>query len=360
MAVSTIAQEVEVRVSVGVDTHLDTHVAVAKDGLGRTIDRLDIPTTPAGYRRLLTWAKAKGEIDGWAIEGTGCYGAGLSRYLRNEGQRVVEVIRPDRSARRHKGKSDPVDAEAAARALQAEEALGLPKAGDDLVEAIRCLRVTRNSAMRARTKAINTAKALVVTAPAELREQLRHLGLAKLVAVCARMRPATVDNPLGGTRFSLRILARRIQNLADEIAQLDAQLDPLTAAAAPRLRAVFGAGPDVVGQILVTAGDNPERLVSEAAFANLCGVAPLEASSGKTKRHRLNPGGDRKANCALYTIVISRLRHDERTQAYMAKRTAEGKSKKEIIRCLKRYVAREIYGILMAMNAKNTAAPAVG
>jgi transposase len=359
MPVSTIAQELQHRISVGVDTHLDTHVIAAKDGLGRTVGRTDIPTTPAGYRRVLTWAQGLGEIDGWAIEGTGSYGAGLSRFLRKEGERVVEVIRPDRSARRHKGKSDPVDAEAAARALQAEEALGLPKAGDDLVEAIRCLRVTRNSAMKARTKAINTAKALVVTAPAELREQLRNLGLAKLVDTCGRLRPGTVAGPLAGTKFSLRMLARRIQALDDEIAELDSQLDPLTAAAAPELRAVFGAGPDVVGQLLVTAGDNPERLVSEAAFANLCGVAPLEASSGKTKRHRLNPGGDRKANCALYTIVISRLRHEERSQAYMARRTAEGKSKKEIIRCLKRYVAREIYSILMAVNAKS-AAPAVG
>jgi transposase len=357
MAVSTIAQDGQLRVSIGVDTHLDTHVAVAKDGRGRTIDRIDIPTTPAGYRQVLAWAQGHGEVDGWAVEGTGCYGAGLARFLRKEGQRVTEVIRPDRSARRHKGKSDPVDAEAAARALQAEEAMAVPKAGDDLVEAIRCLRVARGSAMRARTKAINATKALVVTAPAELREQLRHLGLDQLLKVCSKLRPGAVTTPLAGAKFSLRCLARRIKDLDGEIALLDAELDPLTELAAPKLRATFGVGPDVAGQLLVTAGDNPDRLVSEASFAKLCGVAPLEASSGKTVRHRLNPGGDRKANSALYTIVISRLRHDPRSQAYMARRTAEGKSKKEIIRCLKRYVAREIFAIL---TARLPAAPAAG
>jgi len=356
MAVSTIAHDEQLRVSIGVDTHLDTHVAVAKDGRGRTIGRTDIPATPAGYRQVLGWAQGYGEVEGWAIEGTGSYGAGLSRFLRKEGQRVVEVIRPDRSARRHKGKSDPVDAEAAARALQAEEALAVPKAGDDLVEAIRCLRVARGSAMKARTKAINTAKALVVTAPAELREQLRHLGLDQLIEVCSRLRPGAVTSPLAGTKFSLRCMARRVKALDDEIALLDGELDPLTELAAHELRAALGVGPDVAGQLLVTAGDNPDRLVSEASFAKLCGVAPLEASSGKTVRHRLNPGGDRKANSALYTVVISRLRHDPRTQAYMARRTAEGKSKKEIIRCLKRYVARELFAIL---TAARTSAPVV-
>jgi transposase len=357
MAVSTIAQVEQSRISIGVDTHLDTHVAVAKDGLGRTIDRTDIATTPAGYRKVLAWAQSHGEVEGWAIEGTGCYGAGLARFLLTQDQRVVEVIRPDRSARRHRGKSDPIDAEAAARAMQAEEALGQPKAGDDLVEAIRCLRVARGSAMKARTKAINTLKALVVTAPDGLREQLRHLRLGELVATCARLRSGEVRSPLAGTKLALRCLARRINDLDEEIAALDAELDPLTELAAPELRAAFGVGPDVAGQLLVTAGDNPERLVSEASFAALCGVSPLEASSGKTVRHRLNPGGDRKANSALYTVVISRLRHDETTQRYMARRTAEGKSKKEVIRCLKRYVAREIFGIL---TAQATPAPEAG
>ena len=151
-------------------------------------------------------------------------------------------------------------------------------------------------------------------------------------------------------------MARRVKALDDEIALLDGELDPLTELAAHELRAVLGVGPDVAGQLLVTTGDNPDRLVSEASFAKLCGVAPLEASSGKTVRHRLNPGGDRKANSALYTVVISRLRHDPRTQAYMARRTAEGKSKKEIIRCLKRYVARELFAIL---TAARTSAPVV-
>jgi transposase len=211
--------------------------------------------------------------------------------------------------------------------------------------------------MKARTKAINTLKALVVTAPDGLREQLRHLRLGELVATCARLRSGEVRSPLAGTKLALRCLARRINDLDEEIAALDAELDPLTELAAPELRAAFGVGPDVAGQLLVTAGDNPERLVSEASFAALCGVSPLEASSGKTVRHRLNPGGDRKANSALYPVVISRLRHDETTQRYMARRTAEGKSKKEVIRCLKRYVAREIFGIL---TAQATPAPEAG
>lgn len=346
MAVSTIAHDERSRISIGVDTHLDTHVAAAKDGRGRTIDRTEIPTTPAGYRRLLAWAQDHGEIEGWAIEGTGCYGAGLARFLATEHQRVVEVIRPDRSARRHRGKSDPIDAEAAARALQAQEALGTPKGGDNLVEAIRCLRVVRGSAIKARTKAINALKALMVTAPEDLREQLRHLKLADLVATCATARPGEIRSPLGATKLALRCLAKRINDLDAEIAGLDAELDPLTEAAAPKLRAAFGVGPDVAGQLLVTAGDNPGRLGSEASFAALCGVSPLEASSGKTRRHRLNPGGDRKANAALYRIVICRLRHDEATKDYMARRIGEGKSKKEVIRCLKRYVAREIFAIL--------------
>jgi transposase len=306
---------------------------------------------------VLAWAQSHGEVDGWAIEGTGSYGAGLARFLRGEGQRVVEAIRPDRSGRRHKGKSDPIDAEAAARSLQAGEALAVPKAGDNLVEAIRCLRVARGSAMKARTQAINAVKSLVVTAPAELREQLRSLDTATLIEACRKLRPGQLTNPLAGAKLSLRCLARRIKALEGEIALLDAELDPLTTAAAPQLRALQGVGPEVAGQLLVTAGDNPERLVSEASFARLCGVAPLEASSGQTVRHRLNRGGDRQANSALYMVVLSRLRHDPRTKEYARRRTTEGKSKKEIIRCLKRYVARELFGILTA-NHDGTA-PAV-
>lgn len=346
---STIAHQELDRVTVGVDTHLDNHVAVAKDGRGRSVGGTSVEANPAGYRELLAWATTFGEVESWGIEGTGSYGAGLTRFLRGAGQAVVEVSRPDRSTRRHKGKSDPIDAEAAARSAQSNEATAIPKSGTGIIEVIRCLRVARGSAIKARTKAINTLKALVVTAPAPLREQLRVLDTPALITTCGRFRPGEVTDTLAGAKLALRCLARRVTDLDAEVALLDDELDPLTQAAAPTLRALLGVGPDVAGQLLVTAGENPERLHSEASFARLCGVAPLEASSGPRKRHRLNRGGDRQANRALYVIVISRLRHDARTQAYMLRRTTEGKSKKEIIRCLKRYVAREIFEVLTAM-----------
>lgn len=211
---------------------------------------------------------------------------------------------------------------------------------------IRVLRVARSSAIKARTQAINAIKALVVTAPDELRQQLRDLSVLQLVATAARLRPAKVGSCLAATKMALRILAQRHQGLDVEIELLDTELDRLTAEAAPNLRAMFGVGPELAGTLLVAAGGNPQRLASEGSFAHLCGAAPIEASSGKTKRHRLNRGGDRQANAALYRIVVVRLRYEQRTKDYMLKRTKEGKSKAEIIRCLKRYVAREVYVLL--------------
>lgn len=348
MAVDTIAHHELDRVSVGVDTHRDNHVAAVKDGRGRTVATTSVAATPAGYRQLLGWAASFGTVELWGIEGTGSYGAGLSRFLQAAGQPVREVARPDRSTRRNKGKSDTIDAVAAARSVQSGEAQAMAKSGAGSIEAIRCLRVARGSAIKARTKAINTLKALVVTAPAELREQLRALSTPALTATCSRFRPGELTGGQAAIKLAMRCLARRINDLDAEVALLDAELDPLTQAAAPELRALPGVGADVAGQLLVTAGDNPERLRSEESFARLCGVAPLEASSGQTKRHRLNRGGDRQANRVLYVVVLVRLRHDARTRAYMARRIAEGKSKKEVIRCLKRYVAREVFQVLTA------------
>jgi transposase len=311
---TTMTQLASMPVTVGVDTHLDVHVAVVKDRLGRRLATTSAATTPAGYAELLGWAEQFGPVDTWGVEGTGSFGAALTRFLRAHGQVVVEVNRPDRAARRRRGKSDPLDADAAARAAQAEQG-SMPKAGDGLVEMIRALRVARSSAMKARTQAINALKALVVTAPEELREQLRTLSAVRLVKTAAELEPGSVTSPLAAAKLALRLLARRYQALTAEIGTLDAELDRLTATAAPKLLALFGIGSDSAGALLVAAGGNPARLRSDTAFAMLCGASPLEASSGKVRRHRLNRGGDRQANAALYRIVVARLRHDQQTRA---------------------------------------------
>jgi transposase len=334
------------QLTIEVDTHLDVHVAHANDQLGRPVATLQVPTTPAGYAQLLAWARRLGQPVAWGVEGTGCYGAALARLLAADGQLVVEVNRPDRAARRRRGKSDPVDAQAAARAVQAGGATVLPKAGDGLVEMVRCLRVARSTAMRARTQASNALKGLLVTAPVQLREQLRHRSSAAQVAVAAGLQPGPITDPAAATKLALRSLARRHQALSAEVAALTSQLERLVTLAAPKLVALFGVGQDSAGALLVAAGGNPGRLPSEAAFSMLCGASPVPASSGKTVRHRLNRGGDRQANAALYRIVMVRLRYHQPTKDYMARRLAQGKTKKEVIRCLKRYVAREVFAAL--------------
>ncbi|GAA2670081.1 hypothetical protein GCM10010412_048870 [Nonomuraea recticatena] len=261
---------------------------------------------------------------------------------------VVEVDRPDRKTRRFQGKSDPIDAIQAAKTALAGTRAGTPKQRDGRIEALRNLRVARRSAVNQRADTQRQIKALIVTAPDTLRSCLRGLGIKDLIATCARLRPdqADVANPATATQIALRSLARRHQQLTTEITNLDELLEPLVTAINPELMAVHGVGPDTAGQLLVTAEENHDRLTSEAAFAMLCGVAPIPASSGKTSRHRLNRGGDRQANAALYRIALVRLRWDPRTRTYMERRTKDGLSKKEIIRCLKRYIARELYKII--------------
>lgn len=338
------------QVTLGVDTHKHLHVAAARDQLGRPVATTHAPATPGGYAQLVAWAKGLGEIVGWGVEGTGSYGAGLTRYLAHAGQTVIEVNRPDRRARRQRGKSDPVDADAAARAVQAGDAAVTPKAGDGMVEMLRGLRVARHSAVKARTQAINALKALLVTAPDALRGQLDGLPTAKLVAVAAALTPGKPTSPTAASMLALRSLAVRIQHLHAEADALAKQLDTLTARHAPSLRARLGVGPDTAAALLIAAGDNPTRLRTEAAFAALCGVSPVQASSGKTSRHRLNRGGNRQANAALHTIVLTRLSCHAPTRAYAARRTAQGKSRREAIRCLKRYVAREIYQLISQLT----------
>jgi transposase len=344
----SVAHLEEVRITVGVDTHRDEHVAVALDALGKKMATTSMPTTPKGYRDLLAWAEGLGAVEAWGVEGTGSYGAGVTRHLQGAHQVVHEVIRPNRSLRRRRGKSDPIDAEAAARAVQAGVAAGVPKSGEGAVEMIRVLQIARSSAVKQHTQAINSMRGLIVTAPSELREALRGLSVPRVVAACCLLRPGELATPTAAVKFALRGLARRHRDLTEEIKALDAELAPLTLKAAPRLTRLFGVGTQVAGQLLVTAGDNPSRLHSEESFASLCGVSPVEASSGQTRRHRLNRAGDRQANAALHRVVIVRLCHHEETRRYMAKRTAEGKSKREVIRCLKHYVANEVYAALMA------------
>jgi transposase len=341
------------QVTIGVDTHKDLHVAAARDQLGRRLGTTMAPATRAGYAQLLAWARGLGEPVAWGVEGTGSYGAGLARFLYAQGQRVWEVNRPDRAARRRRGKSDPVDADAAARAVQAGEATGTPKTQDGMVEMVRSLRVARQTAVKARTQAINAIKGLLVTAPDELREQLAGLSTTKLVRQAAALDPGTLATPTAAATLALGGLARRYQHLDAEITQLTRTLDQLTVTAAPQLRELVGVGPDSAAALLIAAGDNPGRLHREAAFAALCGSSPVEASSGKTRRHRLNRGGDRQANAALHRIVIVRLRWHQPTRDYAARRTTEGKTRKEIIRCLKRYVAREIFAVLHQTEDQN-------
>jgi transposase len=306
---------------------------------------------------LLEWARGLGNDPRFGIEGTGSYGAGLARFLIATGCTVIEVNRPNRQTRYARGKSDPVDAEAAARAVLSGEATGLAKVDTDHVGMIRALRVARRSAVKMRTQTYQQMKALIVTAPVDLREQVRSLSHDRLVDTAACLRPGPIITPAAAVKLALKRLAQRHQLLSAEVGTLDRDLARLVAAAAPALCALKGVGTDVAGAVLVAAGDHPERLRSEGAFANLCGVAPLPASSGKTSgRHRLNRGGDRHANCALWRIVIVRLATDAPTKEYMARRTQEGMSKPEIIRCLKRYVAREIYRELIPRAALATAA----
>lgn len=322
-------------VFVGVDTHADVHHVAVVDPLGRALADRAFPTSPRGYSALADWCAGLGVIAAVGVEGTSSYGAALARHLRQAEVHVVEVDRPDRKSRRLHGKSDTLDAYSAARAVAAGRATAVPKAKDGLVESIRCLHVARRSAVKARTQAVNQIRGLLVPGPVPLREQTRGLGTKALITTVARLRPTTdATDPAVAVKIAARGLAYRCQDLNKEIAVLDGHLAQLTAQAAPDLLARPGLGVDTVAQLLITAGDNPDRLRSEAAFARLTGVAPIPASSGRTDRHRLSRGGDRQANRALHTIVLVRMHRDEQTRRYVQRRTEQGLGKKDIIRCL--------------------------
>lgn len=339
----------------GVDTHLDVHVAAAVNQIGGLLGTASFPTTPRGYGQLLAWLAGFGRVVQVGVEGTSSYGAGLTRALEADGIAVVEVDRPNRQERRRVGKSDTIDAIAAARACLAGEALGSPKTKNGNVEGIRVFGVARTSAIKARTQTMNQIRSLVSTAPAELRERLRALTMPELVRTCASFRPGTGSAVETTTKVALRVLARRVQYLDEEVAELDQRRTGLVKEVAPQLLAAHGVGPHTAATLLVTVGDNPERLRNEATFARLCGVAPIPAGSGKTDGyHRLHRGGDRQANSALWTIVLSRMATHPETRAYVARRTKEGKQTGFIMRCLKRHVAREIFKLLPRQEAALT------
>jgi transposase len=301
------------------------------------------------------WARSFGPVRAFGIEGTGSYGAGLSRFLQERGHNVIEVNRPNRQLRHQHGKNDPLDAESAARAVLSGQARSAPKAGTSQVEMIRHLKVARDTAVKSRTQAMVTLKTIIVNAPVALREQLERItGKMTLIRHLAALRPGAMTSPTASAKAALRALARRWLVLDDEIKGHDADLDALTAACAPALREAHGMSTGTAAEMLILVGDNPERIRSEAAFAKLCGACPIPASSGKTSRHRLNRGGNRQANAALYRVVIGRMRSHPPTLDYVHRRMADGKGKMEIIRCLKRFVAREIFGYLCRGNRSPT------
>lgn len=326
-------------VAIGVDTHKDLHVAVACDALGVQLDAQEIEASAAGYLALWQWAQELG-VPAFAVEGTGSYGAGLVRFLEAAGAPVYECERPTRRERR-RGKSDLIDAFLAARRLVTGSGLGRPRGGGRR-EDLRLLLLERRSAVAARTAALNQLQAALVTAPAPLRERLAALAGEQLVAAVARLRARAGEAETAVLVGVLKRLAGRIRSLAAELAKLEAELEAIVGALVPELLAECGVGPVCAAQLVVSSGD-PARMTSEASFAALAGTSPIDASSGRQQRHRLNRGGDRQLNRALHVIALNRIRHHAETGAYHARLLAAGKTKREARRCVKRQLARHFY-----------------
>ncbi len=329
----------------GVDTHAEVHVAAVVNHVGGVLGVESFPTTIKGYRQLVSWLASHGELTLVGVEGTGSYGVGVARYLARAGIDVVEVDRPNRQTRHRKGKSDPVDAVAAARAALSGQASGLPKTRDGNVEAIRVLMIARRSAIDTRIETLNQLRHVVFTASPQTRAKFTGLTAIGLTNTAAALKPrgSDPDQVRHITLVAIRTLGRRVQYLREETKSINRMLRPLIRATAPGLLEVYGVGYTTAAKLLVAVGDNPQRIRSEAAFAHLCGVAPIPASSGKTVRHRLNRGGNRQANSALYHIVLTRMKHHQPTRNYVARRLKEGNTTGEIARILKRYVAREVF-----------------
>jgi transposase len=339
----------------GVDTHKDLHVAAVITTVGAVAASRSFPTTAAGYHQLLAWARTFGTLRRAGVECTGSYGAALTRQLRAAGITVIEVNQPDKATRRRRGKNDTIDAQAAAQAVLSGRATATAKSGDGPVEMLRMFKLAKSSAIKSRTQAINQLKAVLVAADPTLREALSGLTTPILIRQCTQLPADPPSDATSAAAWTLRLLARRILKLTAEITELDQQLAHAVNRHTPKLLARPGVGPDCAAALLIAAGDNPERLGSEASYAALCGASPVEVSSGKTVRLRLNRGGDRQANAALYRIALSRLRWDPQTRAYLARRITEGKTRREALRCLKRYIARELYQLITEPKPTPTA-----
>jgi transposase len=329
-----------VQVVGGVDPHAETIHVAALTAVGKVIGDAEFPTTAAGYRRAIRFLTDYGEVVWVGVEGAAGYGAGISRALQAVGITVAEVERPTRSARRRAGKSDRLDAYHAARAVLAERTSPVK---DPALDGLRAVQAAYRSAVKARTAAINQITSILVAAPEPVRAKFRGLTGDRLVAVLLRCRGFYADPIIADTMVALRILAERHRGLTRQIETLTNRMDPVVTAHNPALRAAFGVGPVVATQLVITAGNNPDRLVNETSFAALCGVAPVPASSGKTRRYRLSRGGDRRANHAVHRIALVRMSHDPTTHGYVQRQLDRGRSKKEILRQLKRAIVREIY-----------------
>ena len=333
-----------VEVTGGVDTHADNHVAAAVDHNGGLLGVESFPASETGYEDLLGWLVGFGRVARIGVEGTGSWGVGLSRFLADQEVMVVEVDRPNRQQRRKQGKSDPTDAVSAARAALSGTATVTPKSRNGRVEEMRVLLVARRSARQQRIQSLNQLRHLVFCAPEEIRTRFMDRPKTGLVSEAANMRPHKASDPIiYQTNLVIRNLARRVKSLHAEMRVIDETLRSLIEETAPGLVALHGVGTDTAASLLVTAGDNPDRIHNERSWAHLCGVTPIPASSGKTIRHRLNRGGDRQANAALYRIVLTRMSSHDETRRYVERRRQEGLNTAEIMRCLKRYVARQTF-----------------
>ncbi len=346
----------------GVDTHKDLHVAAVVDHQDRVIGTRSFASTRQGYRQMLAWMRSFGELQRVGVESTGSYGAGLLRFLQQAGVMVLEVTAPDRQDRRKRGKHDDLDAQNAAHAAYSRQRTVTPRSRDGMIEALRVLVACRKTAVTPRRIALQMIHNTIVAAPDGLRDQLRVMTRMQLVRTLAAWRPdlTAYRDVEAAYRISLKSLGRRYLELHDEIADLDAMIAAIVEDLAPNLITRNSISHVGAAQLLLTAGGNPERMRSEASFAALCGVSPVPASSGKTIRHRLNRGGDRAANSALHIIAIGRLRTEQCTREFVARRVTEGHSKLDAIRALKRYLAREVFTLIMQcqreINASRIAA----
>lgn len=334
---TTATLERQPAIIVGVDAHKHTHHAVILTGTGWRVADCEFPVTTRGYADLLSWANDYGDITAFGVESTGSYAAGLARFLTNHKVEVREVNTPHAHTKARVGKDDAIDAEAAARKVLAGEATAVPKRTDSVIESIRFLVIARDSAVKARTAAIVQLQDILITSPAQIREKVPSTGRSA-ATYCQKFRidHACLHDPVQAVKLALRTLATRIAGLDTETSALERSLAALVQATAPTLVSKVGIGTIHAAQLLITAGENTGRFHNEAAFARLCGAAPVPVSSGKSHRMRLHRGGDRKANRALHMIAVVRLRYDARTIGYMQRRLSEGLSKKDVLRCLKR------------------------